>query len=79
MTLRDWFRNLISGPPHVHDTTDDAGEVAATLGEEYDAPAAHEDTAKEMELGSHLPRNTEAAGAAADDLESTEAPPDTDP
>jgi hypothetical protein len=79
MTLRDWFRNLISGPPHVHDTTDDAGEVAATLGEEYDAPAAHEDTAKEMELGSHLAPNTEAAGAAADDLESTEAPPDTDP
>ena len=73
MTLRDWFRNLISGPPHVHDTTDDAGEVAATLGEEYDAPAPHEDT-----ISSHL-APAEAAEAAEDDLESLEAPPHTDP
>ena len=63
----------------MHDTIDDSGEVAADLSEEFHVPAPHENTAKEMELGSHLAPNTEAAGAAADDAESMEAPPDTDP
>lgn len=79
MTLVAWFRNLISGAPHLHDTTDDPSEVEATLSEEYTVPAPHEASVKQIELASHLAPNSEAAGTAADDLESMEAPPDPDP
>jgi hypothetical protein len=79
MTLPQWFRNLFSGAPHVHDTTDDVGEVEATLSEEYRTPARDDASVRQMELASQLPSNSEAAGAAADDIESMEAPPDPDP
>jgi hypothetical protein len=78
MTLLDRLRNLFSSPPHVHDTTDDAGEVERALSEEYDAPEAHDASLRRMEEGLN-PAGSEAAGAAVDDLGSLEAPTDPDP
>lgn len=79
MAVLDWFRSLLSGPPHLNDTTDDAGEVTATLSEEYDTALPGAAYVKKLEQASHLLPTSEAAGAAAEDLESMEAPPDLDP
>ena len=77
MPLLVWLRNLLSGPSHVRD--DEQGEGEAALSEEYDADSPSDTSLKRMQQASHLLPNSEAAEAAADDLESLEAPPDLDP
>jgi hypothetical protein len=77
MSLLVWLRNLLAGPSHVRD--DEKGEVEAALSEEYDTPSSSDTSLKRMEQASRLLPNSEAAGAAAEDLESLEAPPDPDP
>jgi hypothetical protein len=79
MALREWLESLIFGPPRVHDSTDDSGEVEATLSEEFEAPAPSDASLERLATGSHLVPNAETAETAADDLESMEAPPDPDP
>jgi hypothetical protein len=74
-----WFRNLMSGPPHLSDTTDDPAEVEADLSEESATAAPSDVSLKQLANSSHLVPNAEAAGSAVDDLESMEAPPDSDP
>ncbi|HJQ75244.1 MAG TPA: hypothetical protein VJ814_10170 [Gaiellaceae bacterium] len=84
MSLLDRLRNLLSGPPHIADSGDDAGEFDADMHEEYGAPDEGKADLERMENlsgGAVVPgiATSEAAEAGEEDIETEEAPPDPDP
>jgi hypothetical protein len=84
MSFLSWLRNLVSGPSQIADGGNP--EAAADLHEEYAAPDAGEADLQYMEEtgGGGGTRGiryaaSEFAEAALEDLETEEAPPDSDP
>jgi hypothetical protein len=59
------FREGVAGPPHVHDTVDDPGEVSAVMHEEYTVANAGDREMRDIEEHSETPAAPIAAAPFA--------------
>ncbi|MFL5960243.1 MAG: hypothetical protein ACJ75G_08280 [Gaiellaceae bacterium] len=85
MSLRDWFRNVFSGPPRVADAGDEGAEIDAAMREEELATPGppgslppYRDTVGGG-LAPSRPGTPAGAEAAENEIEAEEAPPDPTP